>query len=712
MRRLSALLLCLAAAAAARPADAAISGTLVTADGVPVEGARVEVLEADAEAAGDPPEALPAVRTGQQGSFTFPGIDPPALLLVTHPRFEDRPVQVAEGTTAPLEVTLVPRQEIFDEIVVSATRDAGGGFQPVSVAAEAAEPQDKPAPPSTVMDVIEAVPGVAENGQGGHFQTFSVRGIAGQRVLTMVSGARIVTERRAGVSMSFVDPLLLDTVDVVRGPSTAYYGSGAMGGVVQAFPRRFDQLHFDLGYGSAGDERHAVAGYGGEDWSVSSAYRSAGDARTPDGERLFSRFEQWSGALEKRWKSAGGTEWEILAVPSAGRDIGKPNTEFPGRTTIYPYEDHLVLKLGLRRPGSFQLDVFAHPNQLETRVTEPDGVNLVDNEAFDFGANAQWRIDLPWDLAGRAGIEYFGRRDVTATEDVLAPGGDLLERRTTLDGSEDEVGLYGSVRRTLGRASVQAGGRFTWIQQDNAGFGTLDDTASAAFVGATVPLAGGFELAGNLGTALRFPTLSERFFTGTTGRGEVISNTDLDPERSVSADVGLRYFSERLYSSVYLFRNEIDDYVERIDLEPGVRTFVNLTSGTIDGVEADGFFQVRPELRIGWRGQWIDGEDDAGAPLADVPANRVAVDARYDWGHWAYAVRLQHRFEKDDPGSGEKVVPEADLLSASVSYEIRDGFSVRLTGDNLLDETYFPSADRRAVPAEERSIGVGVRWTD
>jgi iron complex outermembrane receptor protein len=685
----------------AAPALAAVSGTVATQGGVPVEGARVEVVEGEGVAT-----------TGRGGEFSFPEVEPPALLLVTHPRFDDRPVEVAAGAGEGLEIVLFPRQEVFDEITVSATRDAAGVFQPVSVAATSVKPAEKPAPPSTLQEVIEGVPGVAESGQGGLFQTYSVRGIAGQRVLNLLAGARLVTERRAGVAFSFIDPLLLGTVDVVRGPSSSYYGSGALGGVIQAFPERYDQLRLAAGYASAGDEHYQLVGWGAGGWSAAVAHRQMSDAETPDGERLFSRFEQWSGVLEKLWEVGDGTALELVVVPSAGRDIGKPNAELPERTTLYPEENHLVASLTARKAGSYRLNVWAHPNELETRVTEVGSLDRVDNEAADFGANAQWELSLPGRLSGRVGLDYFGRRGVRATEESFGPGGVLLDRRTTLDGSEDEAAVYGALRRSFGTTTVETGARFTYLTQDNAGFSAQDDTAWAGFVGATRPLGGGFELAANVGTGLRFPSLSERFFTGTTGRGDVISNVGLEPERSVSADAGVRYFGERLFVAAYAFRNEIDDYIERISVEPGVRTFVNLTSGTLTGVEMNGFYQATDALRLSWDGQAIEGEDDGGAPLADVPPDRVALQGDWRRGRWALQGRLQHRFEKDEPGPGEQPVPSADILSAALAYEIRDGFRLSLTGDNLLDETYLPSADEQSVPAPERSIGLGVTWTD
>lgn len=684
----------------ALPAAAEITGRVTTAGGVPVEGARVQLVDG------------PAANTGRRGEFVFPEADPPALLLVTHPRFDDGVVEVAAGHVGPVTVTLVARQELFDEITVSATRDAAGSFQPVSVAASSVKPEEKPAPPSTLQEVIEGVPGVAENGQGGLFQTYSVRGTAGQRVLNLLAGARLVTERRAGVAFSFVDPLLLGTVDVVRGPSSSYYGSGALGGVIQAFPARFDGLRLAGGYSAAGDEAYQMAGWGSDDWNVGVAHRRAGDAETPDGVRRFSRFEQWSGLVEGFWDVGEETFVELVVVPSVGRDIGKPNREFPQRVTLYPEERHLVASLTARKRGSYRLNLWAHPNSLETRVSEAGAVDRVDSEANDFGLNAQWELSLPAELSGRLGVDYFGRRGVQATERSFGPAGELLGRATTLDGEEDEAALYGALRRAFGRTTVEAGSRFTYLRQDNAGFESQDDTAWAGFVGATRPIGGGFELAANVGTGLRFPSLSERFFTGTTGRGEVISNVDLDPERSVSGDVGVRYFGDRLFVAGYVFHNEIDDYIERITLEPGVRTFRNLTSGTIQGVETSGFYQLTGELRLSWDGQLIDGEDDAGDPLSDVPPDRVAVQGDWGRGRWALQGRLQHRFEKDDPGSGEQPVGSADLLSAAVSYQIRAGFRASVTGANLLDETYLPAADDQTIPAAGRSVGIGLTWTD
>ena len=281
---------------------------------------------------------------------------------------------------------------------------------------------------------------------------------------------------------------------------------------------------------------------------------------------------------------------------------------------------------------------------------------------------------------------------------------------TTLDGRQDEGAAYGSLRRSFGALAAEVGARLTWIEQANVGAETVDDTAVTGFLGLSLPVGGGVELVANAGTGFRFPGLSERYFSGSTGRGEVIANENLDPERSLTTDIGARFFGSRVFAAVYLYRTAIDDYIERIDIEPGVRTFVNLTSGTITGLELESFYQATDELQLQLTGQITDGEADDGSPLAESPADRFTLGGTYARGAFSGSLHWQHRFAKDDPGPGEVATESAEIVSASLQYIMSDGLALILFADNLLDETYLPTADDLAVPAAGRSVGVGIRW--
>ena len=86
--------------------------------------------------------------------------------------------------------------------------------------------------PSTIADVFDAVPGAAIGGGPRRTgQTPDVRGLSGEGVLVLFDGAR-QSFLSGHDGRFFVDPDLLRAVEVVRGPASALYGSGALGGVI------------------------------------------------------------------------------------------------------------------------------------------------------------------------------------------------------------------------------------------------------------------------------------------------------------------------------------------------------------------------------------------------------------------------------------------------------------------------------------------------
>jgi iron complex outermembrane receptor protein len=681
----------------ALPVSATVHGTVVTPDSIPVEGARVELADGSAFRI-----------TDAHGAFHFDELDPPVALRVAHPRFQLLEAECCAEGGSPL--VLLPKQEAYGEIVVTANREGSGGIQPISVATSSITVRDRPAPVPSVVELAEGMPGVAENGQGGLSQAYSIRGTGGQRVMTLVAGTRIVAERRAGATASFIDPLLLGTVNVVRGPYSSYYGSGALGGVLEAVPRAFQATTAELGWESQGDANYQMVGLDLEGWSLGLARRASNASETPDGLFLPSQFEQYSATVDKLWTLSSGLELDLLLALSRGDDIGKPNRRYPARVTTYPEEQHLVGRVAIRRPGVWHLDLYAHPNTLDTENTRSSERSLVENQAIDFGFNLQREFTLPASFAARAGLDYFGRQGVQATETITNLSNGTTDEVTTLDGCETDLAAYGSVRRSFGAVAAEVGGRLNWIGQANTGAATTDDTAATGFLGLSVPAGSGFELVANVGTGYRFPGLSERYFSGSTGRGEIVANEDLDPERSLTTDAGLRFFGRRLFAAAYLYRTAIDSYIERVELEPGVQTFVNLTSGTIDGIEVEGFYQATEGLRLELAGQATESEADDGSPLAEAPSNRFTLGGTFARDAWSAALRWQHRFDKDDPGPGEEAIDGADIVSASLRYALRNGLAVTLFGNNLLDETYLPTADELAAPAAGRSVGVGISW--
>ena len=72
--------------------------------------------------------------------------------------------------------------------------------------------------------------------------------------------------------------------------------------------------------------------------------------------------------------------------------------------------------------------------------------------------------------------------------------------------------------------------------------------------------------------------------------------------------------------------------------------------------------------------------------------------------------RFEQRASKDDPGSGEMAIPSASLLNGSIEYRFTNGLALTLSGRNLLDESYFNSADDKVTLSPGRALGLSLRW--
>ena len=68
------------------------------------------------------------------------------------------------------------------------------------------------------MQALETVPGINQVSEG-HASVPAVRGLARGRTLFLIDGGRVSAERRVGPSGTFLDPSVIEGIDVARGPA-------------------------------------------------------------------------------------------------------------------------------------------------------------------------------------------------------------------------------------------------------------------------------------------------------------------------------------------------------------------------------------------------------------------------------------------------------------------------------------------------------------
>ncbi|ACT49100.1 TonB-dependent receptor [Methylotenera mobilis] len=105
---------------------------------------------------------------------------------------------------------------------------------------------------STLGETLNGIPGVSATQFGPNASRPVIRGLDGERVRIMQNGTSILDAS----SLSFdhavgVDPLIIEQIDVVRGPAALLYGGSAVGGVVNAIDHRIPKEQLDGATGRA-----------------------------------------------------------------------------------------------------------------------------------------------------------------------------------------------------------------------------------------------------------------------------------------------------------------------------------------------------------------------------------------------------------------------------------------------------------------------------
>jgi len=569
--------------------------------------------------------------------------------------------------------------------------------------------------PLKLTELLEDIPGVAFNGQGGLWQAFSVRGLSKWRVTSLVAGVPIYTERRAGNALSFIDPMLIDSVQVIKGPASTYYGSGAMGGALDVIPREFIGSEASFVFDTFGDQTATAVGYGEQNFSTGIAYRSENNDTNSIGEPLNNGFEQFSAFFNKRWLFDNDVELQLLFIPTYGKNIGKSSIEYPEkRITEYPWEKHNVLSLDIRSQNQWGIKLFNHNQHWQSDVVRVESrQNIIEYRSIDSGINWQsrWNSTLfSHKFDGQWGLDWTRRNQVDINERQYSLDGMLSFEKNNLLGSQDEIAVYGDFATSFEQLLLSSGVRFSNVQQ-SSNFGSSTLTHTTGFIAAVQSLNDYWSLDVQFGNGFRFPSLTEMYFSGSTGRGEVIGNPDLKAETNKNLELGVRYDTEKWYWHLSAFKMWVDNYIERVSVAEEVLSYLNVAEGDIKGIESILAWQLNDEFSLQWIYQYQKGTDDSKQPLADVSPNEHQLKAEYQWESAQASMSYNYRLEHNAVGPGELALESRELINASFSYQFESGVEFKLWGKNLTDSEYRYTADDLSPIAEGRHFGIQVNLT-
>lgn len=589
--------------------------------------------------------------------------------LTSMPKCRLQPAAV--GFTLSLFASALWAQSTLEPVTVTAQRVEQPITQTVSSVTVLSREDIERGNYTSVAEVLRQVPGISINQQGGRGQTQSLilRGTPRSRhTLVLVDGVRLADSTAGQSSLEHLSVDQIERIEVVRGPRSALYGSDAMGGIVQIFTRGSDdpQTSVTAGVGSFGYYQAGIRTSSWvDDWTrldanLSLEQEDGFDVQPQAGDDDDDGYRQVTGGLAlTRYID---NDWSLQGAWSTQQG----NTEFDnafgsGDTTDYLYHRY---QAGAEYDGELwgmQLTGAYSSNQ---QFTYGQGTDRADADAF---VTEQYEVNWLQSRALTSDLELiFGtdlrREDVSASTTAYD-----VEQRDTL-GAFAGANWAGRSAMADASARLHSDDQFGEAVTYSLGYRQFLTDSLSASVG--------------LGTAYAVPTFNELYFPG-------FANPDLEPERSMTAESGVQWDTERFQSGISVFRTWYED---RIVSDPVTFLPDNAGEATVDGIELSAALQQPNGFRADTSLDYFFTEGDDGEPLRGVPEYllRLNVEQSIARARVGSAVRVEG--ERADPNADDGTLNAFATFDLHGGYEVLSGLNLGARINNVLDADYQTTA--------------------
>lgn len=630
-------------------------------------------------------------------------------------------------------------------------KEAAGNLQEVVVLGEQQSNAGKTANsievmPAAVMrqqgamnlsDALAKLPGISQLSTGAGISKPVIRGLYGNRIQTVLLGIRFDNQQWQDEHGLGLTDLGIDRVEVIKGTATLFYGSEAMGGVVNIInekPAHDNKLQADLntryfsntnGYGidaavkksyknfyfivRAGQESHGDYSDGNKRRILNSRFQSNGAKATLGFRRGFwasennylfgqSYFGFLMDAYQQYEKS--DTRWS--------RDFSRPHHA----VLIHIFSSQNTFAL---RASKLKLNVGAHWNNRD----EQEGSSGISLSMFlqTYALMGQWQKQLAPGLELVIGSQNQYQINTNNGSRIIVPDAKLAESS-----------LFAYIKKEKERYAIEGGLRYDLknIVTDRTGTLNNGDPFSPGYT--VVPVSriynvvnGSFGasffdsrhyiLKANISSGYRAPNLAELSSNG-LHEGSVryeVGNVNLKTEQNLCGNV----YAELYNTSISIYADAyINHFLNYIYLQRDSAKYIGFSvykyiqnNADIKGLE--GGIKLRPafykplNFRVAYSG--INGRTEKGEDLPFIPAQKLSYELKLQKGVWNQTRNLFVSFNfvqvlvQNKPGPFETATPAYHLLNVSAGGEHYMGanklvFSVAV--NNITNEVYYDHLSR------------------
>jgi|HigsolmetaAR202D_1030399.scaffolds.fasta_scaffold00037_9 iron complex outermembrane receptor protein len=574
-----------------------------------------------------------------------------------------------------------------------------------------------------------------------------IRGLGGYRVQVLQDGAAALDISSLSQDHAVsIESVVAEQIEIIKGPATLLYGSGAAGGLINVvtsrIPRKLPNAvtgAVELRGDTAVDERTVAASVAGAAgaiaWHVDAFDRSTDEVRIPSfaqsrhlRERIRIDGDTPDDAHGRIENSASDTTGGALGASLIGSQ-GFAGASWSRYETTYgiPVESDAFIdmqqdRLDVRGEWLTEtswlsaLHFSAARNDYEHTEFEARGVpgTRFEQTAYE----ARLAADHTWSDAWRGtfGVQYLDNDFQAFGEEAFVPPS--ITRALSLFAFEERHGERWTVELGI-RAERQT------IEPKLAA-PEYQDTAFSLSTGFVFKPADDLALSAHLTRTERHPQAAELYAHGAhlaAGRIE-LGNAALSKETARTIDFTLRGNADALRWTVSAFYNDYSDYIylrptDTIDEDEALPVHEYRQQGAkLYGYEAEILWPLadtsagRLEVRIA--SDYVRGKLDNGEHLPQLPPLRIGAGLHFESASWHLGLEAFHSLKQDRLMANELPTDSHTMLDLDASYRFTIGRTDALLfmrGTNLLDEDarLATSPLKDVAPLAGRSWHVGIR---
>jgi iron complex outermembrane receptor protein len=602
---------------------------------------------------------------------------------------------------------------------------------------------------ATLGSTLDSSPGLASASFGPGVGQPVIRGQQGPRVAVLQNSLLVGDASSISADHGVAaEPLLAESIEILRGPSTLLFGGGAIGGVVNVIDQRIPLAvkettgAAELRHGSVDDELTGVlrvdaraAQFG---FHLDALKRNTddlgipGSAITADGEAgVFSEVE---GIIPNTSSEQQALTLGASYILPAGA-LGIAASQIEKQYGIPPSADS--------EEENIRIDM------------KKDRLDL----QFSFGELPTFISDIDWKMS----FSDYQHQELEGTEIGTVFKNELWQNRVELS-HKPVVGLTGIMGLQQSTSDFSAVGEESFIppsetnklgifliesiQKDKTflEFGLRVDDEKIATEEPRFSSKSFTSLSGSasvlwhfvekmqLGTAFshseRAPVVEELlsnldgeatgdFVVHAATNSIEVGNIGLQTEKSTNLDVSLSWDFEDIEGQVSAFYNDFSDYIylNNTGLEQDETPILNYqqAAAKFSGVEFD--INIGLHENLDWRlfGDAITGELSSGNSVPRLPPKRIGTELEFNYGLWDGSINVMYGFKQSNTAPFESVTKGWTRVDTSLRYHIDtvQGSAVLFIRlKNITDEEIRNSVSflKNIAPEPGRSAELGLRF--